>query len=332
MERLDKLLAATGQWSRKEAKALVKAGPGPGRGRPAQGTGGQGGRRHPRHSGWPAHCHGAGGLCDAPQARRGVSSTQDPRSRTVLDLLPQHLRRRALFPVGRLDKDTEGLLLLTNDGPLAHALLAPGRHVDKVYYVEVDGRLDQQDRRAFQAGVTLADGTVCQPGGPDGAGPAQPGLGDPPGGEVSPGQAHAGRPREACDLSQTPVHGAPDPGPGPSGRGLAAVDPGRKSQSWTIKGIISAFSTKIHEKAIEIARRNRYNIGYSMMPSWGILIFVRRNQEKPPFESKYEEEIDMSSRVFQSIVLQMKECTDRSSASSTTRAAVVSCNQLTWMR
>ena len=92
-----------------------------------------------------------------------VSSTQDPRERTVLDLLPQHLRRRALFPVGRLDKDTEGLLLLTNDGPLAHALLAPGRHVDKVYYVEVDGRLDQQDRRAFQAGVTLADGTVCQP-------------------------------------------------------------------------------------------------------------------------------------------------------------------------
>ena len=65
--------------------------------------------------------------------------------------------------MGRLDKDTEGLLLLTNDGPLAHALLAPGRHVDKVYYVEVDGRLDQQDRRAFQAGVTLADGTVCQP-------------------------------------------------------------------------------------------------------------------------------------------------------------------------
>ncbi|MFR8873999.1 MAG: pseudouridine synthase [Oscillospiraceae bacterium] len=55
-----------------------------------------------------------------------VSSTQDPRERTVLDLLPQHLRRRALFPVGRLDKDTEGLLLLTNDGPLAHALWRRG--------------------------------------------------------------------------------------------------------------------------------------------------------------------------------------------------------------
>ena len=65
--------------------------------------------------------------------------------------------------MGRLDKDTEGLLLLTNEGGLAHDILSPKHHVDKVYYVEVDGRLDQQDRRAFQAGVTLADGTVCQP-------------------------------------------------------------------------------------------------------------------------------------------------------------------------
>ena len=71
MERLDKLLAATGQWSRKEAKALVKAGRVQVGGARPQGTGGQGGRRHPRHSGWPAHCHGAGGLCDAPQARGG---------------------------------------------------------------------------------------------------------------------------------------------------------------------------------------------------------------------------------------------------------------------
>ncbi len=118
-------------------------------------------------------------------------------------------------------------------------------------------------------------------GGPDGAGPAQPGLGDPPGGEVSPGQAHAGRPREACDLSQTPVHGAPDPGPGPSGRGLAAVDPGRKKPVLDDKRNYFGIFHKDSRKAIEIARRNRYNIGYSMMPSWGILIFVRRNQEKP---------------------------------------------------
>ena len=163
MERLDKLLAATGQWSRKEAQALVKAGrvqvggarpKGP-EDKVAEGTPVTvDGRPIATEQGVYVMLHKPAGV---------VSSTQDPRERTVLDLLPQHLRRRALFPVGRLDKDTEGLLLLTNDGPLAHALLAPGRHVDKVYYVEVDGRLDQQDRRAFQAGVTLADGTVCQP-------------------------------------------------------------------------------------------------------------------------------------------------------------------------
>ena len=91
-----------------------------------------------------------------------VTTVTDPEGRaTVLDKFRDFPVR--LYPVGRLDYDSEGLLLLTNDGPLAHALLAPGRHVDKVYYVEVDGRLDQQDRRAFQAGVPLADGTVCQP-------------------------------------------------------------------------------------------------------------------------------------------------------------------------
>ena len=94
-----------------------------------------------------------------------VSSTQDPRDRTVLDLLPRDLRGRDLFPVGRLDKDTEGLLLLTNDGPLAHELLAPGRHVEKVYYAQVDGELTEEDRAAFAGGLTLGDGTVCRPAG-----------------------------------------------------------------------------------------------------------------------------------------------------------------------
>ena len=164
MERLDKIIAGTGKYSRREVKELVRQGRVVVDGRLASS---------------PEEKVDADAACllvdgQSLDCRRYtylmlhkpagvVSSTQDPRERTVLDLLPQHLRRRALFPVGRLDKDTEGLLLLTNDGPLAHALLAPGRHVDKVYYVEVDGRLDQQDRRAFQAGVTLADGTVCQP-------------------------------------------------------------------------------------------------------------------------------------------------------------------------
>ena len=92
-----------------------------------------------------------------------VSATEDSRDKTVLDLLPPDLRRRGLFPVGRLDKDTEGLLLLTNDGGLAHRLLSPAHHVNKVYYMEVSGQLDQEDRAVFRRGLVLRDGTVCLP-------------------------------------------------------------------------------------------------------------------------------------------------------------------------
>lgn len=94
-----------------------------------------------------------------------VSATEDPREPTVLTLLPEHLRRVGLFPAGRLDKDTEGLLLLTNDGPLAHRLLSPRWHVDKTYFVRVDGQLEADDVEAFRQGVTLADGLECLPAG-----------------------------------------------------------------------------------------------------------------------------------------------------------------------
>jgi 16S rRNA pseudouridine516 synthase len=92
-----------------------------------------------------------------------VSATEDSREKTVLSLLPEEYQRMGLFPVGRLDKDTEGLLLLTNDGALAHRLLAPRNHVDKVYDLEVDGVLDQSDVQALEQGVTLADGYTCMP-------------------------------------------------------------------------------------------------------------------------------------------------------------------------
>lgn len=85
-----------------------------------------------------------------------VSATEDKRESTVLDLL-QERKRRDLFPVGRLDKDTEGLLLITNDGGLAHRLLAPGKHVDKVYYAEVDGQVTQEDAALFWQGVDIGD-------------------------------------------------------------------------------------------------------------------------------------------------------------------------------
>ena len=163
MERLDKLLAATGTWSRKEAKALVKAGRVRVAGELPKGP------EDKVAPGTPVTVDGRPIVTEKyvyvmlHKPAGVISSTEDPRQRTVLSLLPKELQRLGLFPVGRLDKDTEGLLLLTNDGPLAHQLLAPGKHVDKVYYVEVDGLLEDEDRQAFHQGLTLADGTRCLP-------------------------------------------------------------------------------------------------------------------------------------------------------------------------
>lgn len=80
----------------------------------------------------------------------------------MLSLFPER-ERKGLFPVGRLDKDTEGLLLITDDGAFAHALTAPRRHVAKTYAVQVEGRLDLDAPQRFAAGMALADGTVCRP-------------------------------------------------------------------------------------------------------------------------------------------------------------------------
>ena len=77
-----------------------------------------------------------------------ISATKDDRDKTVLDLITDK-KRNDLFPVGRLDKDTEGLLLITNDGELAHRLLSPKKHVDKVYYAKVQGKVDESDVKAF---------------------------------------------------------------------------------------------------------------------------------------------------------------------------------------
>ena len=91
-----------------------------------------------------------------------VSATTDNREQTVLELLPEELRKD-LFPVGRLDKDTEGLLLLTNDGDLAHRLLSPKKHVDKMYYARIDGKVNAEDQEAFLQGVDIGDETKTLP-------------------------------------------------------------------------------------------------------------------------------------------------------------------------
>lgn len=87
-----------------------------------------------------------------------VSATKDAHDRTVLDLITDK-KRNDLFPVGRLDKDTEGLLLITNDGELSHRLLSPKKHVDKVYYARIDGKVDETDVKAFERGVDIGDET-----------------------------------------------------------------------------------------------------------------------------------------------------------------------------
>ena len=166
MERLDKIISATGKKSRREVKEMVRQGRILVDGKAAT---------------------AADMKIDPQQAQilldsellgyerftyimlhkpAGVlSAVEDRRQKTVLDLLPPELQKRGLSPVGRLDKDTEGLLLLTNDGELTHQLLSPKYHVDKVYYARVDGCLENADIEAFAAGMTLGDGLNCLPAG-----------------------------------------------------------------------------------------------------------------------------------------------------------------------
>ena len=90
-----------------------------------------------------------------------VTSTEDPRDKTVMELLPTELRNQDLKPVGRLDKATEGLLLFTNDGALLHDLISPKKEVPKIYYARHEGTATEEDMAAFRDGLELRDGTKC---------------------------------------------------------------------------------------------------------------------------------------------------------------------------
>jgi 16S rRNA pseudouridine516 synthase len=93
-----------------------------------------------------------------------LSATEDSVGETVIDLLELEDQVYEPFPVGRLDKDTEGLLLITNDGQLAHRLLSPKKHVPKTYFAVIDGEVTEKDVEAFAKGVTLDDGYETKPG------------------------------------------------------------------------------------------------------------------------------------------------------------------------
>lgn len=157
-ERLDKLIAATGYWSRREVKKLVREGRVMVNGAVVRSAEEKANPTEDIISvdGEQISCGGFTYIMLHKPA--GVlSACEDRRQPTVLDLLEPALRRRELFPVGRLDKDTEGLLLLTNDGPMAHRLLSPKKHVDKVYYAELDGPVGEEDVKAFREGVSLGE-------------------------------------------------------------------------------------------------------------------------------------------------------------------------------
>ena len=93
-----------------------------------------------------------------------LSATEDNYQETVIDLLALEDSVYEPFPVGRLDKDTEGLLLITNDGKLAHQLLSPKKHVSKTYFAVIEGEVTEHDIEAFRVGVTLEDGYLTKPG------------------------------------------------------------------------------------------------------------------------------------------------------------------------
>lgn len=164
MERLDKYLCDCGIGSRSQVKAYLKSGR-----VTVNGIGERDGGRKldpgaavVLFDGEPV-CE-TGRLVVMMNKPAGfVTATEDPKDPTVMELLPEELKRYDLKPVGRLDKQTEGLLLFTNDGDLLHRLISPKKEVSKVYFARHEGVATVEDVEAFSQGLILRDGTVCLP-------------------------------------------------------------------------------------------------------------------------------------------------------------------------
>ena len=163
--RIDKMLANIGFGTRKEVKKLLKSGA-----VMVDGATVKDAKQHVDPEKQTVMVHG-----DEVEYREFIylmmnkpagilSATEDDRQETVLDIIEEEDKAFEPFPVGRLDKDTEGLLLLTNDGQLAHRLLSPKKHVPKTYFAEIEGIVTDTDIEAFREGVTLDDGYLTKPG------------------------------------------------------------------------------------------------------------------------------------------------------------------------
>ena len=164
MERLDKFLTNAGVATRSQIKAILKTGRVAVDGKPQKDGAA---KIDPQKQTVTLDGEVIGGkkrmvlMLNKPEGF--VTSTDDPRDRTVMELLPKEYAHQELRPVGRLDKATEGLLLFTNDGDLLHRLISPKKEVPKVYYARHEGTAGQEDIDAFAAGLTLRDGTLCLP-------------------------------------------------------------------------------------------------------------------------------------------------------------------------
>lgn len=164
MERLDKMIASQGTMTRSEAGRAIRAG--------RVTVDGVVCREAAKKYDPTAHTVAVDGrplgyaeyvywMLNKPAGILCVS--RDPKVPTVVDLLPPDSRRKGLFPAGRLDKDTHGLVLITDDGDFAHRILSPRHHIPKTYLARLDKPLTEEGAAVFRAGPTLADGTRCQP-------------------------------------------------------------------------------------------------------------------------------------------------------------------------
>lgn len=172
--RLDRMIASQGRYTRKEAAALIKSGTvcvggavvkdGSVKVDPDNDSVTVGGAPFIYSEHVYIMMNKPGGV---------VSASEAPGEKTVIDLVPEELRRRGLFPAGRLDKDTTGFVLITDDGDFAHRILSPSSHVEKTYVAGLSEAIPEEKLAEFENGVTLADGYVCLPAkirplGPDG--------------------------------------------------------------------------------------------------------------------------------------------------------------------
>ena len=162
MDRIDKIIASQGQYSRSEVKKLVKSGRVTLDGRVLKSSDE---KADPdinviaidgKPIGYKKHLYI---MLNKPQGV--VSATDDRDHKTVIDLIPKELRRDGLFPAGRLDGDTVGFVLITDDGDFAHEILSPKNHIMKTYHATLQRELTQDDIDAFKTGIELRDGTLC---------------------------------------------------------------------------------------------------------------------------------------------------------------------------